>query len=349
MIRALRDTPKELTHAQQVETELLATLEPLGRRGQIWIGTLVAVVGFAFFAYVYQLANGLRVTGMRDFVSWGVYMTNFVFFIGISHAGTLISAILRVTQAEWRRPITRLAEAITVFALIIGGAMIIIDMGRPDRVLNIIRYGRLSSPILWDVCSITTYLTGSFIYLYVAMIPDLPMAARAAQRRGRPQWRVRLYQALALGYRGTPAQERFLNRALGAMAVIIIPVAVSVHTVVSWLFGMTVRPGWHSTIFGPYFVIGAIFSGTAALITAMALVRWAYRRRALPDGRSLPETRRASGRAHPVHLLHTERIPHHVVWWLETEARLLNLLTAVAVRRAFWFWVVTGCSFPLVS
>ncbi len=348
MIRALRDS-KQLPYAQQVEAELLATLEPLPRGGRIWISALVAVVGFALVAYVYQLTHGLRVTGMRDVVSWGVYMTNFVFFIGISHAGTLISAILRVTQAEWRRPITRMAEAITVFALIIGGSMIIIDMGRPDRVFNIIRYGRLSSPILWDVCSITTYLAGSLLYLYVAMIPDMPMVARAAQRRGRPRWLVGLYQTLALGYRGTPAHERFLNRALGAMAVIIIPVAVSVHTVVSWLFGMTLRPGWHSTIFGPYFVIGAIFSGTAALITAMALFRRAYRlERYLTDDCF----RKLAALLVALTLLYGYfTLSEYLTTWyggLETEGRLLTLLMGGSpYGAAFWFWVVTGLFIPL--
>jgi len=344
-----REAPKKSPYAQQVETEMLATLEPLGRGGRLWIAALLAVCGFALFAYITQLVNGLRVTGMRDYVSWGLYMTNFVFFIGISHAGTLISAILRVTHAEWRRPITRMAEAITVFALIVGASMIIIDMGRPDRLLNVIVHGRLSSPILWDVCSIMTYLTGSFIYLYVAMIPDMPMLVRAAEKRGRPRWLVQLYQALALGYKGTPAQERFLNRALGAMAVIIIPVAVSVHTVVSWIFGMTVRPGWHSTIFGPYFVIGAIFSGTAALITAMALFRRAYHlERYLTDD----HFRKLATLLVALTLLYTYfTLSEYLTTWyggLATEARLINLLMGASpYGAAFWFWAVTGLFIPL--
>ncbi len=240
---------------------------------RIWIGTLLAIIGTAFCAYIYQLVQGLQTTGMRNYVSWGVYMTNFVFFIGISHAGTLISAILRVTNAPWRRPITRMAEAITLFALMIGAPMVIIDMGRPDRVLNVFMHGRLNSPILWDIFSIATYISGSLLYLYVALIPDL---ALFRDHLAKP-WQKKLFTLLAIGYKGGKEQEKALNKALGAICIVIIPVAISVHTVVSWIFSMTLRPGWHSTIFGPYFVVGAIFSGTAAIVTAMIVFRLAYR------------------------------------------------------------------------
>jgi molybdopterin-containing oxidoreductase family membrane subunit len=246
---------------------------PVRGASRFWLWVLVAVVVWGWVAYIHQLYNGLAVTAMRDYVSWGLYMANFVFFIGISHAGTLISAILRVTHAEWRRPITRMAEAITVFALIVGASMVLVDMGRLDRVWHVIRFGRLQSPILWDVCSIGTYLTGSLLYLYVAMIPDLALMAELGDQGRFSPRRTRLYRMLSLGFKATPAQVRRLDIALATMAVIIIPVAVSVHTVVSWIFGMTLRPGWHSTIFGPYFVVGAIFSGTAAIIVAMAIFR----------------------------------------------------------------------------
>jgi molybdopterin-containing oxidoreductase family membrane subunit len=211
---------------------------------------------------------------MSNYFSWGIYIINFVFFIGISHAGTLVSAILRVTGAEWRRPITRMAEAITLFALLIGGPMVIIDMGRPDRLWHVFRYGRLQSPILWDVLSVTTYLCGSALYLYLPMIPDVAMLRD--HPAGMPRWRRWLYTKMAIGWRGTPEQWRVLERAITIMSLVIIPVAVSVHTVVSWIFSMTLRPGWHSTIFGPYFVIGAIFSGIAALLTAMGLFVTAF-------------------------------------------------------------------------
>jgi molybdopterin-containing oxidoreductase family membrane subunit len=147
--------------------------------------------------------------------------------------------------------------------------MVIVDMGRPDRLLYVFRHGRLQSPILWDVLSVTTYMTGSLLYLYLPMIPDMALL-RDHPARFAP-WRRWLYRKLSIGWTGTPEQWRRLERAISVMALVIIPVAVSVHTVVSWVFSMTLRAGWHSTIFGPYFVVGAIFSGIAALLTAMAI------------------------------------------------------------------------------
>jgi len=255
------------------ELRLLASMRASGRGFYAVTGVLAAVVGWGFIAYIVQLKYGLGVTGLRDNVMWGLYITNFVFFIGISHAGTLISAILRVTGADWRRPITRLAEAITVFALLVAAPMVLIDMGRPDRVLNVLLHGRLQSPILWDVLSITTYLTGSLLYLLLPLIPDLAILGRLPDL---PAWKRRLYAMLSMGWRGTREQRLLLEQAIATMAVIIIPVAVSVHTVVSWIFGMTLRAGWNSTIFGPYFVFGAIFSGIAGVVLAMAAFRWMY-------------------------------------------------------------------------
>ena len=252
------------------EANLLRSITQTTRWFYVWIGILFAVVLWGLYAYVLQLRQGLIVTGMRDQVSWGLYITNFVFFIGISHAGTLISAILRVTETGWRRPITRLAEAITVLALCIGAPMVILDLGRPERLLNIFRYGRIQSPILWDVLSVSTYLTGCILYLYIPMIPDL---AVLAEQPGLARWRRRLYQTLALGWTGSAEQQHLLEKAITAMAVVIIPLAVSVHTVVSWIFAMTLRPGWNSSIFGPYFVVGAIYSGAAAVVFSMYVLR----------------------------------------------------------------------------
>ncbi|HLF08636.1 MAG TPA: NrfD/PsrC family molybdoenzyme membrane anchor subunit [Dehalococcoidia bacterium] len=257
---------------EQLNTVVLRPVLGVPRTYYVVMAVLLGLVVLAFVAWVNQLMNGLAVTGMWDRVSWGLYITNFVFFIGISHAGTLISAILRVTQAGWRRPITRMAEVITAVALLTGAAMPVVDLGRPDRIPNLILHGQIGSPIVWDLISVTTYLTASLIYLYTPMIPDL---ARCRDRlRGLvpyPQWKV--YDILSLGWQNTPEQRRRLSRALNIMMILIIPIAVSVHTVVSWIFAMTLRAGWDSTIFGPYFVVGAIFSGTAAIITAMAVFR----------------------------------------------------------------------------
>lgn len=244
------------------------TVGPAFRR---WALALGAVVGWALIAWSWQLWHGLGETGLGRPIYWGLYITNFVFFIGVSHAGTLISAILRIVQAEWRRPITRMAEVITVLVLFFGVGNVLLDLGRPDRALNVLLHPHFTSPLLWDVSSITVYLTASTIYLFLPLIPDI-----ALMRDRTSGWRQRLYSRLALGWTGTPVQRHRLERAISIMAIIVIPIAVSVHTVVSWVFAMTIQPMWHSTIFGPYFVVGAIFSGIAAIIVAMAIVRRVY-------------------------------------------------------------------------
>src|SRR4030067_1780997 len=158
-----------------------------------------------------------------------------------------------------------MAEVITVLVLFFGVANVIFDMGRVDRLLNVIKHGHFTSPLLWDVCSISTYLTASTIYLYLPLIPDI-----ALLRDRVTGWRKRLYRILSLGWTGTERQHRRVEIAIAILAIIVIPIAVSVHTVVSWVFAMTIQPMWHSTIFGPYFVVRAIYSGMASIIIAMA-------------------------------------------------------------------------------
>ena len=230
----------------------------------------LCVIAFGVFQFSRQLREGLGITGLNQPVTWGFYIINFVFFIGISHAGTLISAILRMTQAEWRRPITRMAEVITAIVLIIGGLHPILDLGRPERMLNIFKWGRLQSPLLWDVISIGAYFAASTVYLYIPLIPDI---ARLRDRGTRPHW---LYQLISWNYQGTPAHEKVLHKTMNVLMILVIPVAVSVHTVISYIFAMTLEAGWHSTIFGPYFVAGAIFSGIAALMIVMIVFRKVY-------------------------------------------------------------------------
>ncbi len=243
-------------------------------RYYLWLGFLISTILWGGYAYSTQLRHGLIVTGLRDQVPWGVYITNFVFFIGISHAGTLISSILRLTGAGWRQPITRLAEAITVASLFIGGLLPLVDMGRPDRVANIIIYGRIQSNLVWDLIGISTYLIGSLLFFWLLMVPDVAILRDHFPNPGKiRKW---LYSVLALGFYNKPEQHKILDKANHVMTIIILPLAVSVHTVVAWLFAMSLRPGWNSSIFGPYFVVGAIFSGIAASILAMAVYRWCY-------------------------------------------------------------------------
>lgn len=240
---------------------------------------LAAIFAWGLFAWITQVRTGLGVTGMNGRVAWGFYITNFVFFIGISHAGTLISAMLRLTHAGWRRPVTRMAEAITVFSLFVAMTQIPVDIGRPERVFHVfflgLFQGRFNSPLIWDVTCVSIYFIASIVYLYVPMIPDLArLRDRQADLAG---WRRKIYAFLARGYQGTPEEQRRLQRWITILAIAIVPIAVSVHTVVSWVFAMTVVPGWHSSIFGPYFVVGAIWSGIAALLITMWVFRLVFR------------------------------------------------------------------------
>jgi Ni/Fe-hydrogenase subunit HybB-like protein len=260
---------------RHINDDLLRPVLHTTRRFYLAVVGFGAVVLAALAAFGYQAWAGIGVWGINRPIFWAFALTNFVFWIGISHAGTLISAILRLANARWRRPVTRCAEVITVFALCIGGAFPVIHLGRPWLAFWLFPYPserkiwpNFRSPLMWDFFAILTYLTGSTLFLLLPIIPDWALVRD--KTRG---WRRKLYTLLSLGWRGTPKQWSRLETAMHIMAVAIIPVAVSVHTIVSWDFAMAPVPMWHSTIFGPYFVAGAIFSGIAALIIAMAAVR----------------------------------------------------------------------------
>lgn len=261
----------DLSDRERYVVQTMTTCTP---RFYVWITFLAACVLTGAVAYTIQLRQGLQVTGLRDQVSLGLYIATFVFWVGVSKGGTMISAILRITSAGWRRPVTRLSEAITVFALLAGVPMIVADLGRPDRVLNLVRYGRIQSPLIWDFISVNTYLTACVLYFYLPLIPDLAILSRV---EGLAPWRRKLYSRLSLNFHETPRQVAYLERAVKVLAVAVIPLAVSVHTVVSWIFAMTLRPGWNSSIYGPYFVMGAIYSGAAAVIVCMWALRSIYK------------------------------------------------------------------------
>ncbi|HEU4759681.1 MAG TPA: NrfD/PsrC family molybdoenzyme membrane anchor subunit, partial [Dehalococcoidia bacterium] len=183
------------------------------------------------------------------------------------------SAILRLTNAPWRAPLSRMAEAMAVVALVVGGVFPMIDMGRPERMYNLFLHGQVGSPVAWDVVAISTYLAAGMVFLYLPMIPDIAVCRTTLPVGG---LRRAIYDRLALKWQGTPEQRRLLEWGMTVLAIIIIPLAVSVHSVLAWLFGVTARPGWDSTIFGPYFVLGAMFSGVGAVILMIAAFRKAY-------------------------------------------------------------------------
>jgi len=256
------------------EQAVLAPIQPVSTQDLMLWGGLLSLVAVGVAAFIRQYILGLGVTGMNRPIYWGVYITNFVFFIGLAHSGTFISAILRIVGAEWRKPLTRAAEAITLFSLPFGAASIVIDMGRPDRVLNMIIYGRFQSPLLWDFTAVSLYLFSSVIFFYLSLLPDIALMRDRAS--GLPDWQMKMYTILSIGWQGTAAQYHRLETVLDGMAVFMSLVVVTVHTVVSWVFGMTIQPGWHTALIGPFFLLGAIFSGTAAVVIVLAILRKAY-------------------------------------------------------------------------
>ncbi len=269
--------PAELSE-EVIREDSMRPTRNWGLSTKIWLAFLFSVAGWGLYAYVHQLRGGLGVTAMRNYVSWGLYISTFVFFIGISHSGTLVSAILRITKQDWRMPITRIAELMTFVSLCFGGIMPIIDLGHPERIGNLVIFGRVQSPLMWDVMSIITYFTGSTVFLWLPMIPDMAlMRDRLTDTTKRfDKFRKWLYTKLAIGWTGSKSQWKRLELVMTIMTIVIIPVAVSVHTVVSYIFAMTLRPGWNSTIFGPYFVAGALYSGSAIVILAMVIFRKLY-------------------------------------------------------------------------
>ena len=254
---------------------ILAPVRKVSTGDYLLWGALLTLLLTGLGMWIWQYLEGLGITGMNRPVYWGVYITNFVFFIGLAHSGTFISAILRIAGQSWRSPLTRAAEAITLFSLPFGAGSIIIDMGRPERLFNLLFFGRYQSPILWDVTAVSLYLLSSVVFFYLSLIPDIAMCRD--RLTDAPRWQRRMYEILALGWNHSPEQYHRLEKVLDGMAVFMTMLVVTVHTVVSWLFGMTVQPGWHTALIGPFFLLGAILSGTAAVVIVLALLRKTYK------------------------------------------------------------------------
>ncbi len=259
-------------NSSRITTDLLP--QKFGTAGRIWTGLLLGLCLLGLYGYYRQVTLGLVVTNMRDYASWGIYISNFVFFVAISLVGSLITAIFRLAQVEWRTPLTRISEIIAVSAILFASIIIVVDMGRPERFTHLFLYSRLQSPIMWDVIVITTYLTISLLFLYFPLLPDLPILIKNSKEGSFQQ---KIYKFLGSFWKGTAAQFRINENAVRIISVMIIPVALGVHTITSWLFATTYRPGWDSTNFGAYFVAGAFLVGAGAVLVAMYVFRRAYK------------------------------------------------------------------------
>jgi molybdopterin-containing oxidoreductase family membrane subunit len=263
----------------QVNRDILRVME--GASAGYWLLLAVAVgsVGLAGGLWAWMVYQGLGVAGYTHPIFWGVFIVTFVFWVGIAHAGTLISAILYLFRAQWRNAINRSAEAMTVFAVLTAAQFLGIHVGRMWKAYFILPYPNqrglwvnFKSPLMWDTFAISTYATISIVFFYIGLIPDLAIARDRATG-----WRKLLYTALALGWQGTTGQWKSHTRSVLHLSGLATPLVLSVHSVVSWDFAVSIVPGWHATIFAPYFVAGAIFSGFAMVLTVMIPVRRIYR------------------------------------------------------------------------
>jgi Ni/Fe-hydrogenase subunit HybB-like protein len=258
---------------EKITNDLLP--QKFGRRGMIWTAGLIVICCIGAFAYIKQLREGLIVTNMGDYVSWGIYISNFVFFVAVSLVGSLITAIFRLSNIPWRTPLTRIAEIIAVSNITFAALIIIVDMGRPERLYFLFTHGRLQSPILWDVIVITTYFFLSFLLLYITLLPDIRMMIALKDKLGKPF--SKLYRRLGSFWKETVPQEKIRDRSITILCITTIPVAFCIHTVTSWLFATTYRPGWDSSNFGAYFVSGAFLVGAGGVVVAMYVFRRVYK------------------------------------------------------------------------
>ncbi len=251
------------------------TIGPTSRSWRVSVILLGLVVLAGILAWLYQLKHGLGSAGYNDQAFWAVYIADVIAFIGVSYGGAVISAILRLTGQSWRAPLTRLAEGTALITVLIGAMFIFPHLGRPERFWEILVYVNTSSPLFWDFIAIGTYVLATIIFFYLPLIPDLASVNKMLGSADRPM-RYRTYRALSLNWIGNERQRRLLHGVMSLIALIIVPLAVSVHSVLSWAFATTSRPGWNESVFPPYFVIAALYSGTALVIVVAAAFRKGY-------------------------------------------------------------------------
>ncbi len=240
-----------------------------------WIIFLALVIINGLVAYYGQLKIGLGTTALSDYVSWGLYISSFIFFVATALVGMLISSVLGLLGIKWITPIARIAEMVAIGFVMLAGIVIILDMGRPERLLNVFVHARIQSPIFWDATVVTFYVIISLLLFLLPLIPDIPFLKKTMTDQ--PKWKQLIYKMLSFGWVGSEEQYKIVKRSMRILAILIIPVALGIHTVTSWLFAMTPRIGWDSTIFGPYYVSGAFVAGSAAVVILMYVIRNTYK------------------------------------------------------------------------
>lgn len=278
MIVNEKDINEQIKWAK-INTDVLRSMDNPRKSYWVAVAVCLAMVGCAALAEYIQYTTGMGAANLNNPHMWDMYIATFVFWIGMSHSGTLLSAILHLLHADWRKPIYRFAEAMTTFSLMTAGLFPIIHLGRVWNMYWVLPYvsdrgiwPNFRSPLVWDAFAISTYLSASMLFLFIGMIPDLAIC-----RDNTTGWRKKLYTVLSLGWEGSDRQWRNFRKVYLLMACFLIPLAVSVHSIVSADFAMSIMPGWHVTTFPPYFVAGALYSGCAAIITLFIMLRYFFR------------------------------------------------------------------------
>ena len=336
----------EIPPVNQIRSSAMRPIFEPGKRYWLAVIILASIVTWGIVAWLVQVHRGLGSAGYNNHAFWAIYIADVVTFIGVSYGGAVVSAILRLTGATWRAPLTRIAEATAVVTVIIGALFILPHLGRPERILELIYRPNLSSPIFWDFVAVSTYAFASIVFFYLPMIPDLSIGRRYLENHGRGRLET-VYRKLSWNWQGNSQQRRILNGSIGLIAIMIIPIAVSVHSVLSWAFSLTSRPWWHESIWAPYFVVAALYSGIALVILIVALFRKIYNLESFIVERHfirLGYIMVPFGAAY-LYLTVADFLPGSYVG----EDGVASVFSAVLVGRyALWFWifVVAGCILP---
>ena len=333
-----------LTFAK-IDQTVLDTLKPATRGYWVVIALLIMGILTGGACWVYQIFTGIGVGGQNIPVAWGTYLINFVFWVGIAHSGTLISAILHLFRAGWRNPIARAAETMTVFAVCTAGLYPFIHLGRVWMVYYMLPlpnqrtlWPNFQSPLMFDVVAISTYLTVSSLFWYTGMLPDLAVIRDRATGT-----RKKIFTYLSLGWTGAHEQWRHYVRVYLFFAALATPLVISVHSVVSWDFALGVVPGWHTTIFAPYFVAGAIHSGLAMVVTLMIPLRIIFNYKDIITDRVLEQVAKTIiltglivGFAYGTEIF--------IAWYSRNPVEMETFRWRIFGEQAFGFWIMVACN-----
>jgi molybdopterin-containing oxidoreductase family membrane subunit len=335
-----QDIDDEISWAQ-INVDVLKSLErPRLLYWVIFFGSL-AIFMWGVYCEIYQYKNGLGSADLENPQVWGLYIATFIFWIGMSHSGTLLSAILLIMHADWRKPIYRFAEAMTTFSLMTAGLFVLVHLGRVWQFYYVVAYPNerwawpnFSSPLVWDATAIGSYLTTSVIFLFFGMIPDLAIC-----RDNATGYRKTFYRVLSLGWRGMDRQWANFRVTYLTLACLLIPLAVSVHSIVATDFAVSQQPGWHTTSFPPYFVAGALYSGCAAIITLFIVLRYTFR---FEKYMTIPILEKLCKLTFAISMVWTylNLIEYAAVWYGTDPIAKQALIFRATGTYAWWWWAM---------